>query len=64
MPPKDWLPIDITMKKVMAADWRDEERKDKYDLDGLLRFVVHIDKNSFSTEERMTISVEWDELPF
>lgn len=64
VPPKDWLPIDITMKKVMAADWRDEERKDKYDLDGLLRFVVHIDKNSFSTEERMTISVEWDELPF
>lgn len=64
IPAKDWLPMDIKMKKIVAADWRDEERKDKYELDGYLRFVVNTDKNSYTTDEKMTMVVEWDELPF
>ncbi|MAT58516.1 MAG: hypothetical protein CMF23_11150 [Ignavibacteriae bacterium] len=65
LPAKDWLPIDITMKKIVYSNWKKEAKKDSYDIAGMLRVDVHTDKNFFKTEVKISTTVNWeDDLPF
>ena len=64
LPARDRLPIDIEMKKVVASDWKQDTRKDKYQISGMMRIEVHTDTNVYTTDEKIDTVVEYDELPF
>lgn len=64
LPVKNWLPIDIKMKKRVYTKWKDETKKDSYNLAGVIKIEVLFESNSFTTEETINTIVEYDDLPF
>ncbi len=64
IPANDWLPLDITAKKIMAYDWLGQELKDSYKIKGSMRIDVHVDKACFSTEVKINTEVSWEDIPF
>jgi hypothetical protein len=64
IPSNDWLPIDLKAKQIMAAEWRGEERKDAYPIEGYIRIDIHTGKHCYSTENKISTIATWDDLPF
>ncbi|MCF8355619.1 MAG: nucleoside 2-deoxyribosyltransferase [Melioribacteraceae bacterium] len=64
LPAKDWLPIDIQMKKRVYSEWDKEIRKEKYEISGILRIDVHCESENYKTEEKINLVAEYDDLPF
>lgn len=65
IPPNDWLPIDITMRKNVYREWNEEDvRKDFYEIKGLFTIVINTDTKNSRENHRLDVKFDYQEAIF
>lgn len=65
IPPQDWLPIDVKMKRNLSFTWDAKgPRKDTYHQEGILRIAINTDTQKNVQDHKLSIDFVLDNLPF